>query len=517
MTSCILTIIKDEHLYLDEWIRYHLSIGVSHIFVFEDIDSSSHRTITDRYPQVTLLNILDAFTEDERGQITKIKEEGKTPQFHYIRKGLSYIQKYGYQWCFVIDIDEYITIEKDTLLNVLSLYKDYDAFLMQWECYGANGLVHRPDYEIGLQATYAEKAKGRVPKDNLFQLKTCYNLNTYKESFFCNNHIPTFGECNWCRSDFSRKRITPIYDNIYIRHYITKSWEEYLWKRETRGFFSGASRTLEFFLDVNPDMLPMKDELYRTMAKDKTLVILPYCQSKAQGNEIELALRAWRKFCTFGYHFVVIGTFPEYLRSRYNWVEFIKCNPIEKIEGQYYPHLDIQHKFEVVKEKYGEIFDGFIEMTDDFYAIKPFTLEEIMAIYYHSLNCIGNQNKPTYYWAYDKWKTRQLLDREGLPHINYTAHFPCYYDWKKINEIWDKFNMRNESYVLEDIYFNYFSHPEPIIDKSIRLGIWNQDIFRCEFQHAVDNPNIKFVCNSVEGWSGELEQALEKVIENNCN
>ena len=36
-------------MYLDEWIRYHLDLGIDHIFIFEDIDSDSHKDITDKY------------------------------------------------------------------------------------------------------------------------------------------------------------------------------------------------------------------------------------------------------------------------------------------------------------------------------------------------------------------------------------------------------------------------------------------------------------------------------------
>ena len=516
MISCILTIIKDEHLYLDEWLRYHLSIGVSHIFVFEDIESLSHKEITDNYPQVTLLNVLDAFTDEEKiRSIIEVKKLRKyNPQVTYFREALSFIKSNypNYDWCFAIDVDEYITLNNGkSLSETMALYEGRDAVVLQWECYGANGLIYKPNYkDKGLVDTYTEKAKGQVPDTLNHLTKGCYNLQTYEPTYFAHQHWPDH-RCKWCRSDLSRKRLTPIYDNIYLRHYITKSWEEYLCKRK-RGFMAGGTRTIDFFFNINPDMKDKKNDLLKDYMKDKTLVILPYCNDKAQGNEIELALNAWHKFCTFEYHFVVVGTFPEYLRNRYNWVEFIKCNPVKKIEGQYYPHLDIQHKFEVVKEKYGEMLDGFIEMTDDFYAIKPFTLEDIMIIYYHSLNCVGDKNKPTHYWAYDKWKTRQLLDREGLPHINYTAHFPCYYDWKKINEIWDKFNMRNESYVLEDVYYNYFSHPEPIIDSSIRLGIWNKQIYMNQFHQAIQDLNVKFICNSVEGWSKELEDDLWKII-----
>ena len=35
MSSCIFTVIKNEHEYLDEWIKYHLDLGIDHIFIFE--------------------------------------------------------------------------------------------------------------------------------------------------------------------------------------------------------------------------------------------------------------------------------------------------------------------------------------------------------------------------------------------------------------------------------------------------------------------------------------------------
>ena len=73
--------------------------------------------------------------------------------------------------------------------------------------------------------------------------------------------------------------------------------------------------------------------------------------------------------------------------------------------------------------------------------------------------------------------------------------------------------MLEESYVFDDVYFNYFNHEEPILDSTIRLGIWNNNIFKKDFQNAVNNPNIKFMCNSVEGWSKELEDDLEKIIQ----
>jgi len=245
---------------------------------------------------------------------------------------------------------------------------------------------------------------------------------------------------------------------------------------------------------------------------NKTLIILPYKQSGAQGKELELVLSLWKKFCTFDYHFIVIGEFDNILISKFPWVEFIKCKSKEKVEGQFNQHLDVQHCMETVMNMYSQIYNGFIWMVDDNYAIKPFTISNILQIHYHSKEFIGNEKSPTSYWSHDKWKTRQLLDKYNLPHYNYTTHYPCYFDFEKIKYIWDRFNMRNESYVLEDVYFNYYKHEEPTLDSEIRLGIWNKKIFEEEFQKALDNPNIKFCCNSVEGWSKKLEDSLELLL-----
>ena len=64
-----------------------------------------------------------------------------------------------------------------------------------------------------------------------------------------------------------------VYKVCWINHYITKSWEEWC----TRLFVKGqlmALRQLDEFFKYNPDMLPLKDELYnKEYCKDKQLLV----------------------------------------------------------------------------------------------------------------------------------------------------------------------------------------------------------------------------------------------------
>ena len=255
----------------------------------------------------------------------------------------------------------------------------------------------------------------------------------------------------------------------------------------------------------------MASYLTQPTKENSILVVMPYKQSGSQGNEIRISLMGWRKFCRFNYHFVVIGEFDKTLEEEFPWVRFIDCKRKEIKVGQYNPHLDIQNKFKVVESLYDKEYDGFIYITDDEYAVKPFDLSDVAKICYHSESFIGNKNSPKSYWSYDKWKTRQLLDKEGLPHINYTTHYPCYFNFKNMDEIRKKYNLSEESYVFDDVYFNYFEHETPTLDSMVRLGIWNYEIFKNEFQKAINDPNIKFMCNSVDGWCKELENNLKLI------
>lgn len=512
MNTCIFTVIKNEHEYLDEWIKYHLDLGINHIFIFEDLDSKSHKGITDKYRErVTLQSIGDVLNDDEKLEAIELKRT-KRRSVHqlYIKACLKYLKDTykQYDWCFTTDCDEFITLENKSLKETLSLYQGYDAIVIQWKIYGASGLIKKPNYDNKkITDIYTQEFNGDIPEKKYALSKTCYNLQTFNPSHFWNSHQPS-DECNWCRTDFSKDRNTSVYHNIYIRHYITKSWEEYKWKKEERGFMWGKRRNYDFFFTINPDLNYLRDQL--EMNKE-TLIVLPYKQNRAQGNEIKLTLNGWRKFCQFKYHFIVIGEFDDELKQEFPWVEWIYLQSNPKKPGQYNPHLDIMNKFECVREKYSNEYNGFIYISDDKYAVKPFTLEDIVTIYYLNTSFTGREDQPTSYWNHDKWKTRQLLDREGLPHVNYTTHFPYYMEFDKLKEIMDKYNLLEESYVFDDIYFNYFSHPAPTQVNCIRLGVWSKGDFENKFQDAINNPNIKFICNSVDGWSKELEGEIDKL------
>lgn len=196
----------------------------------------------------------------------------------------------------MIDNDEFITAD-EPLCDILNLYRDYDAVLLSWKCYGANGIINLPDYsKKGVIETYKNPIIGYVPtKNDTGKKKTCFNLKKYKSEFWNTNHIPA-DLCNYCNTDFKKQTKGVCYTHMYLRHYITKSWEEYVWKKLSRGYFYGKARTLDNFFRINPEMKPLKEQLLSEL-DEETLVVLPYSQRGSQGSEIRITLSGWRKFC----------------------------------------------------------------------------------------------------------------------------------------------------------------------------------------------------------------------------
>jgi len=267
MNICIFTVIKNEHLYLDEWIKYHLDLGIDHLFIFEDDGSKPHKDITNKYPcdKVSLNSI--AILSIDKSHVHNWQE---SKQRIYNQEGLWWIKNnYNYDWCFAIDCDEYITLSNNgnTIQSVLSLYSDYDAVILQWQNYNANGHIYKPNYkEKGIIDTYTQKCGKSINDAAWKTTKLVYKLPTFKKHYFLGTHL-CYDFCKWCKTDYSKELNKICYDNIYLRHYLTKSWEEYVWKLNVRGMFHAKHRNYDEFFEMNKDMLDGKEKLIKWAEK----------------------------------------------------------------------------------------------------------------------------------------------------------------------------------------------------------------------------------------------------------
>lgn len=247
MKCSICAIIKNEQLFLKEWIDWHLSIGFDSIYLCEDIGSTSHKEITDQYCNVTLLQYNDDMSQYENGR-------GAFRQYAFYSYFIKHY-KHIADWCAFIDVDEFIHIEDNK--NIKELLSDYDKFnalYIYWKFYNANNHIKRP---IGLiQNNYIEEIE-TDSFDNGWKYKSIANFNKPIKMISVHNII------NGVNSFKMKTHRIRTYHKIWINHYFTKSWEDWCERFISRGDAHPGHRKIEDFFKLNPTMLSKKDELMK--------------------------------------------------------------------------------------------------------------------------------------------------------------------------------------------------------------------------------------------------------------
>ena len=250
MKIAICAIIKDEHRYLDEWLQYHLNLGFDEIWLYEDFGSLSHKDICKKYDNV-IINSMELFESH------RINPKRQTILYKW------FLEKYrdNYDWITFIDIDEFITLDKGlNLKDVLNEYREQKGLFMAWKLYNANNLIEPPkDYKV--LDTYKEYVKNY--KVDIIRIKSF--VNTKNNGKLKTHHWVEDGVTPLLDKEASKC----TYDKIWINHYYTKSWTEWLLKIFERGnLYFGLQKILDFF-KYNPDM---KEKLPELLSKMGSLV-----------------------------------------------------------------------------------------------------------------------------------------------------------------------------------------------------------------------------------------------------
>lgn len=273
MNICIFTVIKDEQDYLNDFLDYHTKMGID-VFVMEDIGSLSHKSICDQYDNVYLASILDIFPKEQHNEIIQMKRDKIPRQTLYVNQGLRYIHSLNkYDWCWLIDCDEFIT-STEPISSVLSRYNDYDGVLVYWKNFGVSGRLKKPFYDKPIYDIYTEPCGYELFSDFKYKkiTKFCVNLNKWKpEHKYYIHNAPR----NWVKADGTYKRTDIVYEPLYLRHYITKSVEEYLHKVYVRGMFHNGHRQLKSLYEMCPETKNMIDDDFRDYFKNKYGVEIP--------------------------------------------------------------------------------------------------------------------------------------------------------------------------------------------------------------------------------------------------
>lgn len=245
------------------------------------------------------------------------------------------------------------------------------------------------------------------------------------------------------------------------------------------------------------------------MKKNEYLVVIPYLARAAQGKELDYAIAGWRRHFKEQFHIVVIGEgLPSITGGD---VDFIDSPRVPESAGNYRQHLDYVNCFKRVHELYPET-EGFIFVADDCYAVNDFDISDVKFIKMLAPDFNCEADTPNM-WKQDKLKTKRVLTVGGWPTRNFTTHLPIWFEWDKIEDLWEAYGMAHNSFVIEDLYFNiYYPKRVPFqlnqATDNLKMGVYTTRPDVSEIRRAFKEKI--WITNSPDGWVPALYQELEE-------
>ena len=167
----ILCIAKLEGNYIEEFVKFHLALGFSHIFIYDNEDEPTYEKILNKYSDK---------------QITVIHCPGKYQQmnayYHFINNILF---KSNITHVACIDIDEFIVLKQHT--NIKDFIKEFivgdcQGIGMNWRFFGSSGHTEAKTTEpLTKRFTLCQKGghpniKTLFKKDNFVRFNTMHHV-----------------------------------------------------------------------------------------------------------------------------------------------------------------------------------------------------------------------------------------------------------------------------------------------------------------------------------------------------
>lgn len=253
-------IAKQENLYIKEWVEYHLKLGFDHITIYDNNEPDGERIsdVVGCYPNVNII--------DFRGKHQKSCEM-QVAAYNACYKGAG-----AYDWVMFMDIDEFLWFKDyNSIKPFLEQHwvKKANVIRFHWKCYSDNGKLKYEDLPV--MERFTEECKDKSVNYHMKQLYRT-NLGTLRiVNVHYTNHVNNIYYPDGKPAPYiTTTRDKNIHDSIaHIKHYVTKSLEEYVKiKYARRGVGSSKTRlNLDFYFKYN-DKTDEKLKYYKTLINE---------------------------------------------------------------------------------------------------------------------------------------------------------------------------------------------------------------------------------------------------------
>jgi len=272
METAVMACMRDECMFVTEWVAYHRLIGFDHVFIATNDCSDGTDALCDRLHR---LGLITHIRNDDHGLIA--------PQIAGVAKVLAQPGVRDLRWLLHIDADEFLNIHHGDgrLAGWLPLLGDHDAAAVAWRLFGDSGKDEWPEGSLQTEAfTWAAASRkvGAMQKTMFRPASFGAGIDhmpkrpTHRDVALCNAlgrrlhpgalHHPT--ECNHMSSGegrTNRKRDFP-WQGAVINHYAARTRDLFLLKNWRGDGMQSPSK--RYFLDSRWHRAANRNEVEET-------------------------------------------------------------------------------------------------------------------------------------------------------------------------------------------------------------------------------------------------------------
>ncbi len=260
-----MAIVKDEGIYLKEWINYHLNMGIEHFLIFDN-DSTDETTnvVLKPYIEAGIVEYFEwssynphpayIYMRDNFGMVnsqmtaytygvTQLKERNK--------RAATANNNNAIKWVVSMDIDEFIAFanQTETLDSYMNSHlqddkipSDLTCVILPWKYFSASGHVYRPQGNVieNYNRECNLVADG-PPEFNFKSICMVDRISAYYSAHIGSDSVVRMGLYS---ADLSRKYIANEnnsprwmphgYGPVYMAHYYAKSLQDFIEKKDKR-------------------------------------------------------------------------------------------------------------------------------------------------------------------------------------------------------------------------------------------------------------------------------------------
>ena len=252
----IACIVKNEEVYIAEWIEFHMLVGVERFYIFDNGSTDNTK------------NVLMPYIE--KGIVIYINYPGRAAQVNAYNDALSLARK-NTKWLAFIDADEFIVpVKQDDVRSVLKEFDNEPALGINWIVYGPCGHQHKPEGLVinNYKKTFADR-------NNEFNCRIKSIVQTKQTKCMITPHVGIYKKCRFAVDENHRDifgaaayvedgRACTFFNStekIRLNHYWTKSLDE-LKIKCSRGYPDG---------NENPEYEEMLERLNYPLEEDNII------------------------------------------------------------------------------------------------------------------------------------------------------------------------------------------------------------------------------------------------------